>query len=243
MKPTMTILSLMLVAAVASPQAQQKTLKFLAPADVDPSRLVPPPPKDGSDTQKRELAEVRRLIKTRTPERLAQAKWDNEHEDPSAFAAVIGPGFDLSKLPATAKLLEAIQSEQAVANGRAKFFFNRSNPVVAAAAADYPNWTCDTNPRNPADRPMRSYPSGHVTMGYTFAVVLSALIPEKAQAILARAADYGYSREICGDHYHTDIEASQAFGTAIGVLLLNNAALKPQLKAARAELQAARLTM
>lgn len=241
--PRITILSLMLLAVAANAQSPQRTLKFLAPADVDPSRLVPPPPKDGSDTQKRELAEVKRLIKTRTPERLAQAKWDNEHEDPSAFAAVIGPGFDLSKLPATAKLLEEVQNEQAVANSRAKFFFNRSNPVVAEAAVDYADWTCDTPARNPAGRPMRSYPSGHVTMGYTFAIILAELIPEKSQAILARAADYGYSREVCGDHYHSDIEASHAFGTAIGILVLNNAALKPHIEAAKAELRAARLTM
>ena len=37
---------------------------------------------------------------------------------------------------------------------------------------------------------------------------------------LVRAADYAYSREVCGDHYHSDVEASRALGTAVGVLLL-----------------------
>jgi acid phosphatase (class A) len=73
-------------------------------------------------------------------------------------------------------------------------------------------------------------------------VVLAALIPEKSQAILTRAADYAYSREVCGDHYHSDVEASRALGTAVGVLLLNSASLKPQLDAARAELRAVHLT-
>jgi acid phosphatase (class A) len=68
------------------------------------------------------------------------------------------------------------------------------------------------------------------------------LLPEKSQAILARAADYAYSREVCGDHYHSDVEASHALGNAVGILLLNNARLKPQIEAARVELRAAGLT-
>jgi hypothetical protein len=38
------------------------------------------------------------------------------------------------------------------------------------------------------------------------------------------------------------VEASRALGTAAGVMLLENAALKPQIDAAKAELRAARLT-
>ena len=67
-------------------------------------------------------------------------------------------------------------------------------------------------------------------------------MPGKSQAILARAADYAYSREVCGDHYHSDIEASHALGNAIGMALLQNETLKPQIEAAREELRAAHLT-
>jgi hypothetical protein len=37
-----------------------------------------PRAKDGSEGQQKEIAEVKRLIKTRTAERFAQAKWDAE---------------------------------------------------------------------------------------------------------------------------------------------------------------------
>jgi acid phosphatase (class A) len=57
-----------------------------------------------------------------------------------------------------------------------------------------------------------------------------------------RAADYAYSREVCGDHYHSDVEASRVLGTAVGVLLVNNLALKSQFDAAKAELRAAHIT-
>jgi acid phosphatase (class A) len=70
---------------------------------------------------------------------------------------------------------------------------------------------------------------------------LAALIPEKSQAILARSASYAYSREIYGDHYHSDVEAGHVLGTTLGVLLLNNVTLKPEIQAAKAELRVAQI--
>jgi len=54
--------------------------------------------------------------------------------------------------------------------------------------------------------------------------------------IQARAADYAYSREVCDDHYHSDIDSSHALGHAIGIALLK------EIDAAREELRAAHLT-
>jgi len=219
-----------------------KTLKYLTAAEIEPSRLLQPPPLDGSDAQRKEMAAVKQLIKSRTAERYEQAKWDAEHEDASPFAAVIGAGFDMQKLPATAKLLDAVLNDQAIAASNAKDYFKRKFPVTAEMPQSYGEWTCDKEDRKPASRPLRGYPSGHATLGYSVGVVLASLIPEKGQAILLRSADYAYSREVCGDHYHGDVEASRALGTAVGVMLLHNAALAPQLEAAKAELRAAHLT-
>ena len=216
-----------------------KTLKFLNPADVNPSQLLPPPPKDGSVEQQRETAEVKRNIQTRSKERHDQAIWDARHEDPTPFAAVLGPNFDLAKFPATAKLLADLQSDSDVAAGMAKEHFKRKFPVTAEMPADYGQWTCDEADRKPDTRPLRSYPSGHATLGYTFGVVLAGLIPEKSQDLLSRSASYAYSREVCGDHYHSDVEAGHVLGTTLGVLFLHNEKLKPELQAAKAELKSA----
>jgi acid phosphatase (class A) len=248
MKKTTLISGLFCMAVAVSAQTTapapkvQKTLMYLTPEQIDPSRLLQPPAKDGSEIQQREMAAVKQLIKTRTAERFAQAKWDAAHEDASPFAATIGPAFDLEKLPATAKLLQSVLNDQAVAASTAKDYFHRKFPVTAEMPASYSEWTCDAGDRKPDSRPLRSYPSGHSTLGYSVGVVLAWLIPEKSQAILIRAADYAYSREVCGDHYHSDVEASRAYGTALGVMLLNNAALKPQIDAAKAELRAAHIT-
>jgi acid phosphatase (class A) len=188
------------------------------------------------------MAAVKRLIHSRTAERYAQAAWDAQHEDATPFAATIGPAFVLAKLPATARLLESVLHDQAIAASAAKDYFHRKFPVTAEMPSSYREWTCDTPDRKPDSRPLRSYPSGHATLGYSVAVVLAALVPERSQALMIRAADYAYSREVCGDHYHSDVEASRALGTALGVMLLENAVLKPQIDAAKAELRAAHLT-
>ena len=221
----------------------KRTLKHLTAAQIDPSRLLPPPAPDGSPLQKTEMEEVKQFIKTRTPQRFEQAKWDAEHEDASAFSQVMGPAFDLAKLPATTKLLDAVLNDQAIAASTAKDYFKRKFPVTQASPEkDFAEWSCDAKVRKPGERPLRSYPSGHATLGYSLGVVLAALVPEKAQAILIRAADYAHSREVCGDHYHSDIEASHALGTALGAMLLENASLRPLLNASKNELRAAGLT-
>ena len=225
---------------LADPYAETRHLKVLTKEQVDPGRLLPPPPKDGSEAQLIDLAAWRAVIEERTPERYAQARWDNEHEDISAFAKVLGPNFDLNKLPATAKLIAEVDNDQHIAASAAKEYFHRRFPVAAAPLlGDYHIYSCDDDVKKPADRPLRSYPSGHSTMGYTFAVVLAALAPNKAQEILARAEDYAYSRRVCGDHYRSDTEASHALGSALGMMFLNSPNLKPEIEASKKELREA----
>jgi acid phosphatase (class A) len=226
--------------APASKPPMPTSFRFLNPSDINPAQLLPPPPKDGSPEQQREMAEVKRIIQTRTKERHDQAIWDARHEDPTPFVAVLGSNVDLGKLPATSRLLADIMNDQAAAASRAKEYFHRKFPIAAAMPADsFADWTCDEKVRRPEAFPLRSYPSGHTTMAFTIGVVLSGLVPEKSQEILARSASYAYSREVCGDHYHSDVEAGHVLGTTLGVLFLHNKALKPELDAAKAELKSA----
>src|SRR5215475_12559560 len=109
-------MALALSAQTSTPTAKApKKLLYLTPAQIDPSRLLQPPPKDGSEMQQRETAAVKRMIKERTPERFAQAKWDAEHEDLTPFASTIAPDFDFQKHPATFKLLQSVLNDQSIA--------------------------------------------------------------------------------------------------------------------------------
>jgi acid phosphatase (class A) len=245
MRLRIAILCMTVSALSAQSAPGPKKLKFLTPAEIDPGRLLPPPPADASDTQKQELDDLKRLLKARTPERFEQAKWDQDHEDASAFAAVLGPQFDLKALPATAKLLADVENDQSVAASAAKEYFHRVFPAVIDTSITDLNCSpaaVRAGAAKPGGRVRRSYPSGHATLGYSLGVVLATLIPEKAQVIQARAADYALSREVCAEHYHSDVDASHVLGTAVGIMLLNNAALQPEIEAAKAELRASHLT-
>jgi acid phosphatase (class A) len=222
------------VAAAPKP-GRHKVLWILTPEQVDPSRLLPPPSKDGSDLQKADLAEVERVYHSRSPERRAQAEWDDKHESAELFNSVLGPKFDLTKLPRTAKVLSEVDNDQAVTANIAKRYFLRNRPW----AIDPSLVACDYKP-NAA--PLTSYPSGHATLSYSTGFILAALMPEKAQAILARAHEYAYSRVVCGAHYPSDIEASHVLGTELAMLMLENPAFHTEFEAARDELRAAGLT-
>ena len=148
------------------------------------------------------------------------------------FADLLGPGFRLDQLPATAKLFADLRYEDSVAAKRAKAFFKRERPFHEDRALD----VCDDG-----HDVKNSYPSGHATMGYAAAAVLAELAPGKAQAVLDRASDYAESRLVCGVHYRADIEASQVLGAVLVVKLMTKGAFMAELEAARAELVAAHL--
>lgn len=223
-------------APIASPMTPKHVLKYLAPEDLDPVTLLPPPPADGSDQQKAEVAEVLNLQQTATKERLDQAVWDDRHESSELWIPTLGPiGFDLTKLPATAAMLDAVLAERDAAADVVKVYFGRKRP-----------WTfnenisvCEAAGRGGSQ--VRSYASGHGTLSYSQGTVLAHLMPSHGQLIMARAEDYAESRMYCGVHSRSDIRASAVLGTTIGTLLLHNASFQPMLDAARAELSAAGL--
>jgi acid phosphatase (class A) len=215
------------------PAKAEKVLIALTPAQIDAHRILPAPPADGGEIARAENAEVHRLMASASPERVTQAKWDDDHEDPSLFYATIGGGFDLKTLPATAALLNVVMNDQKIAVSAAKKVFARKRPWVDDASIK----TCDTD-----DKPLTSYPSGHAMVGYTVGLVLATLIPEKADAINARAQDYAISRAVCGSHYMSDTVASLVLGAVVATELLDSPALQPKIAAARAELKAAGFT-
>lgn len=231
------VLPFLILAAAGVAQAQEApkpklSAHLLSAAELDATRILPPPPAPGSATANAELAELRAVIAARTPQSLAHAKNDDETEDASIFAEAMGPGFDLRALPATAKLMAEVRVEEKAAASAAKALFKRQRPWIVDDKLD----SCSRE-----DPPLTSYPSGHTTMGFSMAVVLADLAPSHAPALLARAKDYAESRIVCGMHFRSDIVAGQVLGTSVGQALLRNPALAADREAAAAELRAARL--
>lgn len=211
-----------------------KLAPVLSERDVDPFRLLPPPPAEGSGVEKAEIAELHAIQDIRTPDELKHALHNDEHEDASVFASVLGPDYDLSKLPATAKLMAQVRADDSAASKRAKAAFLRLRPY----ALDPTIVGC---PYKAADKPRTSYPSGHATMVFAAATVLSDLAPNRAQDMMRYATGYAHDRLVCGHHYQSDVVAGQVLGTVVGEELLHSPALKGDIDAARAELLAARI--
>ena len=213
--------------------AKKKVLQVLKEADLQPSQLVPPPPAPGSAAEKADLAELRRIVEAASPERLAQARVDDKHEDPSIFDETLG--VSLQKMPATWTLLTLVHSEANYVANSAKEYFHRVRPW--AVDTTLPN--CDAGTGKP---PTRSYPSGHSTLSYSVGFMLASLVPEKSASILDKARDYALSREVCGVHYPSDTEASHVIASVVATRLLVDPAMHDRIEAARAELRAAGLT-
>jgi PAP2 superfamily len=55
-----------------------------------------------------------------------------------------------------------------------------------------------------------SYPSGHTTYGYTGAVLLAVLVPERYEQMITRGAEYGNDRVIMASHYVMDVIGGRA---------------------------------
>jgi acid phosphatase (class A) len=219
------------VPAKASAKAQAVS-KFFAPGEIDPVLLLPAPPGEDAPASVEGRAELRRIAGGRTPERLAQARHDDEVEDVRSIADVLGPAFDLQRLPATARLFADLHTEESIAVKQAKAYFKRERPFHAEPALD----VCDDG-----HDVKNSYPSGHAMMGYSAAAVLANLMPGNAQIILARASDYAENRLVCGVHYRSDVAASQVLGNVVVARLMAKPAFVAELEAARAELTAAHI--
>jgi hypothetical protein len=54
-----------------------------------------------------------------------------------------------------------------------------------------------------------SYPSGHTTYGYTGALMLAILVPDRYKEMIVRGAEYGNDRIIVGAHYAMDVIAGR----------------------------------
>lgn len=203
---------------------------LLTPSEVDASRYLPPPPAAGSAVEKRELKELHAIAARSSKALKLIAARDAKDESPDIFNDALG--FDIAAKPETFKLLKLVVEEEDGDTKGAKAYFHRLRPY----SVDHGIKTCE--PVKPG-KAANSYPSGHSSLAFSMGVVLASLVPEKSQAILARATEYAEHRLVCGVHYRSDIVAGQQFGTILAIRLMENPTFKAQMDLSRAELGSA----
>ena len=80
------------------------------------------------------------------------------------------------------------------------------------------------------------YPSGHTSSGWSAALILAELMPDRATQILRRGRQYGESRYICGSHSRSAVEAGYMAGSVLVAMLHSSADFRRDMDAARIEL-------
>ncbi|MHB8884617.1 MAG: acid phosphatase [Methylovirgula sp.] len=218
-------ITLALVTAPLSLAQARAPSAFVAPAQIDAVDMLPAPPANGSDRARAELAELHRIEKQRTAGEIAAARADEAERDIFIFKTVLGKGFNARALPRTAVLSRHVEQDEKADIEPVKNVFRRERPYNFDKSLHPVCWTKIKND---------SYPSGHTMTGYLMALVLSSMLPERRDAIFARADEYAHHRLICGVHYPSDVEAGKRLAYALFAVM----ATKPRFQAERAAAEA-----
>jgi acid phosphatase (class A) len=224
-----TALALSLAFLVTAPALGREPI-FVTPAQVHAFEILPPPPADSSEATKAELAELHKIETARTDAEVKAAIWDDENEHIFIFKDVLGENFAEEKLPLTAAFGKRVRNDEGINDGPAKEGFHRVRPYNLDKTLKP---VCKTKAKDD------SYPSGHTTSGYLLALTLIDMVPEKRDALLARAENYAHNRLVCGVHYASDLPASRLVAYSIHAAMAQNPLYQAEMTAARTELRTA----
>jgi acid phosphatase (class A) len=206
-----------------------------AEAAPDGLALVPPPPAPGSPEAAGDARGEAAALALRGTLRWELARQDADLRSPAAtgaFSCAAGRVISPDTTPRTDALLRRTLSDFARASAAAKQHYGRKRPFEGNGQP-----IC-TPEEEGALRGNASYPSGHATIGYGWALVLADLLPQRRAELLARGEDFGDSRRICNVHFASDVAAGRALALPVLKRLLADRVFQADLAAARAELQA-----
>ena len=199
----------------------------------DSLKLLPAPPAEGSVAFRNDQAVSRASQKLRGTARYTLAGADADLAFPhaaSVFSCALGVPVTQQQSPYLYQLLRRTLTDAALATYGAKDHYKRIRPFV-----HYRERTC-----RPEDEAMLrgdgSYPSGHTSIGWAWALILTELAPDRADALLARGRAFGESRLVCNAHWQSDILQGRATGAGAVAALHANADFRSDMAAAAQEL-------
>lgn len=190
-------------------------------------QVLPAPPRAGSARAADDRATFRATRALEGSDRWVLAKADVTDDRFTVFSCALGMKLDPRSAPRLATLFARMSDGGMV--GRAKREFAVRRPYL-----DQPGAICEAKTDHLAHN--GDYPSGHTVTGWSTALVLAELMPERATAILRRGRIYGESRFICGSHSRSAVEAGFMAGGALVSVWHGSAEFRADMAAARAEL-------
>ena len=197
----------------------------------DLMRVLPAPPEAGSPRAQDDVATFLSTRKTQGSDRWTLATRDVTDDRFTAFSCAMALKLNANSAPRLAALFVRMSDGGMV--GRAKTGFAAKRPYLSQ-----PGEICEAKTAHLANN--GDYPSGHTSTGWSTALVLAELIPERATEILRRGRIYGESRFVCGSHSRSAVEAGFLAGASLVARWHAEPAFRADMDAARAELAALR---
>ncbi|WP_343527840.1 phosphatase PAP2 family protein [Sphingomonas sp.] len=204
---------------------------YLTPGEFDVTQVIEPAPRKGDpryDTDRKIFRATRKLADT---PRWQMATSDVDTSPPALmrdFSCAVGVALTPEDAPLTLRLVSRAGADTAAQTNIAKNVYRRARPFhqdkgrvcqpVAQLADSF------------------DYPSGHTTWGWTWALILAELAPDRAGPILRRGRAYGDSRFVCGAHNESAVEGGMLSASATMALVRTKSAFQEDLAAARAEI-------
>lgn len=201
---------------------------YVSPSEVDLDDVLPPPPLPGSPAQVADMQAVMNAQNARTTKDIQQAMGDFK-KSIFRFQDVLGPNFTPANLPYTNAFFRRILGDDEKIVSEAKDFFARPRPFIT---------NVDVNPilLRPGGG---GYPSGHATFAYAAAVIMGMMVPEKRDAIFARADEFEQMRVVSGEHYPTDVAAGRVAGAVIANAMIHSPKFMADFAVSKAEVRKA----
>jgi acid phosphatase (class A) len=204
---------------------------------LDSKEFVLPAPAEESALQVLDIAWSQNMLGLR-----GTARWDLAINDadllfPAAedtFSCALGIPVSEKNTPALYMLLRRTLTDVGLAPYTAKNAYQRERPFMVSGEP-----IC-TPEDEEVLRKDGSYPSGHTAIGWGWALILTELAPDRAEAILARGRSFGESRNVCNAHWYSDVVAGRLVGAAAVAKLHANDEFLAAMDAARRDIDRAR---
>lgn len=229
------LVALLAVPAVAKdPDAG---VAYLKPGTIDIMAILPPGPVAGDPRYEADRAIFKNTRKFIGTPRWEMATKDVSYQDANMltdFSCALGASLTPKDAPHLMKVLRNAGKDTQRETNIAKNANKRLRPFLID-----PGEICQPQSElaNSYD-----YPSGHTTGGWTWALVLSDVVPAKASEIMVRGRAYGESRIVCGAHNASAVDNGRLSATITMTAVRATAAYKKDVKAAQAEFKALKKT-
>ena len=194
--------------------------------------LLPPPPGEGTTAFILDKEISNKNLELNDSARWEQAKIDAVLYFPDAllaFSDIVSIPISEDETPNVYMLLRRTLADAGLSTYTAKNHYKRKRPFMAN---NKPTCTPEDEEHLMKDG---SYPSGHTAIGWSWALVLCEIFPEKTNHLILRGREFGESRIVCNVHWQSDVNEGRFIGAATVARLHANPIFQADLKAAKKE--------